>query len=120
MGTALAHAVAHLDARERYIVERRLMADASEELSLAEIARTLGVSRERARQLESRAKSKLRRLITEDENPAVREWVRSELPAAPPSPPRAVRRPGPRMRGRKTEVARAGFDGRDPREHHVA
>ena len=98
MGGALADAVAQLDPRERYIVERRLMADASEELSLAEIARTLNVSRERARQLESRAKSKLRRLITDDQNPAVREWIQSELPAAPPSPPRVIRRRAPRMR----------------------
>jgi RNA polymerase sigma-32 factor len=47
-----------LDARERYIVEHRLMAD--EELSLAELGRRLGVSRERARQLEARARRKLR------------------------------------------------------------
>jgi RNA polymerase sigma-32 factor len=120
MRGALADAVAHLDARERYIVEQRLMADASEELSLAEIARTLGVSRERARQLETRAKSKLRRLITDDQNPAVREWVQSELPAARPSPPRAIRRRAPRLRRRKTVVAAAGFDGRDPREHDAA
>jgi DNA-directed RNA polymerase sigma subunit (sigma70/sigma32) len=44
MRGALADAVAQLDARERYIVEHRLMADAAEELSLAEIARTLGVA----------------------------------------------------------------------------
>lgn len=51
-------AVASLDQRERYIVEQRIMAD--EEMSLAEIGRRLGVSRERARQLESRAMKKLR------------------------------------------------------------
>jgi len=54
-----------LDRRERFIVEHRLMADAEEELSLAEIGRQLGVSRERARQLESRAKRKLRHRIVE-------------------------------------------------------
>lgn len=55
-----------LDDRERYIVERRMMADPEEKLSLAEIGRTLGVSRERARQLEARAKTKLKsRLLHE-------------------------------------------------------
>ncbi|MCA9597141.1 MAG: RNA polymerase factor sigma-32 [Myxococcales bacterium] len=54
-----------LDQRERYIVENRLLADSEDELSLAEIGRRLGVSRERARQLEERAKRKLRQRITE-------------------------------------------------------
>lgn len=54
----LAAALSKLDARERYIVEQRFMQD--EEASLAAIGRTLGVSRERARQLEARAKQKLR------------------------------------------------------------
>jgi RNA polymerase sigma-32 factor len=53
-------AVRELDPRERFIVEARMMADAPEELSLAEIGRRLGVSRERARQLEARARQKLR------------------------------------------------------------
>ena len=56
----LSEAVEVLDPRERYIVEARMMADPEEELSLAEIGRRLGVSRERARQLEARAKKKLR------------------------------------------------------------
>jgi RNA polymerase sigma-32 factor len=57
------HALAALDPRERYIVEERMMAD--DELSLAEIGRRLGVSRERARQLEARAKKKLRKTLAE-------------------------------------------------------
>jgi RNA polymerase sigma-32 factor len=56
--TRLASALSRLDKRERYIVEQRYMGD--EEVSLAEIGRELGVSRERARQLEARAKQKLR------------------------------------------------------------
>jgi RNA polymerase sigma-32 factor len=56
-------AMSVLDKRERYIVDKRLMADSDEELSLAEIGRQLGVSRERARQLEERAKRKLRQRI---------------------------------------------------------
>jgi RNA polymerase sigma-32 factor len=54
------HALGMLDARERFIVEKHLMADREEELSLAEVGRLLGVSRERARQLEARARRKLR------------------------------------------------------------
>ncbi len=54
----LHEALGELDARERYIVEQRFLQD--EEASLAAIGRTLGVSRERARQLEARAKQKLR------------------------------------------------------------
>ncbi len=56
-------AIKELDPRERYIVEARIMADAPDELSLAEIGRRLGVSRERARQLEVRARAKLRKSL---------------------------------------------------------
>jgi RNA polymerase sigma-32 factor len=57
---AVSRLVAQLDYRERYIVERRLMAHREEQLSLAEIARHFNVSRERARQLEARALHKLK------------------------------------------------------------
>ena len=57
---SLSAALNDLDPRERFIVEARMMADSEEALSLAEIGRRLGVSRERARQLEARAKRKLR------------------------------------------------------------
>jgi RNA polymerase sigma-32 factor len=62
LSEAIRTAMGALDAREKYIVESRIMADPEDELSLAEIGRNLGVSRERARQLESRAKSKLEQL----------------------------------------------------------
>lgn len=54
----LSGALDALDRRERLIVEQRLLAD--EGVSLAALGRELGVSRERARQLEARAKAKLR------------------------------------------------------------
>jgi RNA polymerase sigma-32 factor len=66
-------AVETLDPRERYIVEARMMADEEDELSLAEIGRRLGVSRERARQLESRVKKKLRAQLVAGEPRAVDE-----------------------------------------------
>ncbi|MDH3622410.1 MAG: sigma-70 family RNA polymerase sigma factor [Myxococcales bacterium] len=56
--TRLEGALAVLDERERLIVEKRILSDDS--ASLAALGRELGVSRERARQLEARAKKKLR------------------------------------------------------------
>jgi RNA polymerase sigma-32 factor len=55
--TRLEDALSVLDDRERLIVEKRILSDDS--ASLASIGRELGVSRERARQLEARAKKKL-------------------------------------------------------------
>jgi RNA polymerase sigma-32 factor len=51
-------ALARLDERERYIVERRVMTD--KPLTLKELGEHFGFSRERARQLEIRAKEKLK------------------------------------------------------------
>ncbi len=51
-------ALARLDARERYIIEQRVMAERP--LTLKELGEHFGFSRERARQLEIRAKEKLR------------------------------------------------------------
>ena len=58
-------ALAALDERERYIVENRLLRDREDEMTLAALGRELGVSRERARQLEARAKKKLRSRLTD-------------------------------------------------------
>jgi len=57
----LGMALGTLDRRERYIVEQRIMGE--DEMSLAELGRRLGVSRERARQIEARAKRKLRKRL---------------------------------------------------------
>jgi RNA polymerase sigma-32 factor len=54
-------ALGALDRRERYIVEQRIMGE--DEMSLAELGRRLGVSRERARQIEARAKRKLKKRL---------------------------------------------------------
>ena len=54
VGTALAQ----LDVRERYIIEQRVMSD--HPLTLKELGEHFGFSRERARQLEIRAKDKLK------------------------------------------------------------
>jgi len=53
-------AVAALSERERFVVERRHMAHRDDQLCLAEIGRCFGVSRERARQIESAALRKLK------------------------------------------------------------
>jgi RNA polymerase sigma-32 factor len=56
-------AIASLDRREREILQRRLYSDEPE--TLATIGRELGVTRERARQLEVRVKHKLRVALAE-------------------------------------------------------
>jgi len=57
---AVREALAELDVRERLIVEKRVMADRESELSLIELGQLLGLSHERVRQLEMRAKQKLK------------------------------------------------------------
>lgn len=54
-----------LDQREKRVIESYWMRDEDERQSLAQIGRELGVSRERARQLEARARRKLRQRILE-------------------------------------------------------
>jgi DNA-directed RNA polymerase sigma subunit (sigma70/sigma32) len=83
-------AITELDERERYIVENRLMADPEDELSLAELGRRLGVSRERARQLEARAKKKLKgrlEVLSHDEPAAGATHAWRTGPADLPSQP---------------------------------
>ena len=75
MKRVVGQALAGLDSRERFIAERRLMADGKEALPLADIGRQFGVSRERARQLETRAKRKLRGRITATAVPAIADWL---------------------------------------------
>lgn len=71
---ALGTALPELDRRERFIVESRWMAGREEELSLADIGRELGVSRERVRQLETRARTKLAKVLCEQHG-ATRDWL---------------------------------------------
>jgi RNA polymerase sigma-32 factor len=63
--SAVKVAAADLDPRERFILEHRLMADPDTEYSLVKIGEMFGVSRERARQLESRVKDKLRQKLAD-------------------------------------------------------
>jgi RNA polymerase sigma-32 factor len=60
---AVREATADLSERERVLVEQRLMADPEDERTLVDIGASFGVSRERARQLESNVKEKLRRRL---------------------------------------------------------
>lgn len=56
-------ALANLDMRERAIIEKRYLGD--DGATLKELGRTFGISRERVRQLESRAKEKMRASLAE-------------------------------------------------------
>jgi RNA polymerase sigma-32 factor len=56
-------ALVDLDAREVMIVKKRLLCE--EPVTLAELGRTMGLSRERVRQLEERVKAKLRRVLAD-------------------------------------------------------
>jgi RNA polymerase sigma-32 factor len=58
MSTRVTAALARLDDRERYIIEQRVMTDTP--MTLKDLGEHFGFSRERARQLEIRAKEKLK------------------------------------------------------------
>ena len=60
---SVAAALEHLDERERLIVEKRLLHDDKE--TLANIGTKMGLSRERVRQIELRARQKLRQALGE-------------------------------------------------------
>lgn len=66
----VAHALASLDPRERYIAEQRLMEDESDKPTLSELARHFKVSRERVGRIEARTKRKLRERIGSTGGPA--------------------------------------------------
>jgi RNA polymerase sigma-32 factor len=65
-------ALSRLDRRERFIIEKRVMSD--QPMTLKELGRHFGFSRERARQLEIRAKEKLKQdlatLVSENTEPS--------------------------------------------------
>jgi RNA polymerase sigma-32 factor len=63
LSSRIGAALASLDPRERYIVEQRVMSDRP--LTLKELGEHFGFSRERARQLEIRAKEKLKETLRE-------------------------------------------------------
>jgi DNA-directed RNA polymerase sigma subunit (sigma70/sigma32) len=71
------------------VIQNRAMASEPEVLSLAELARNLGISRERARQLENRAMNKLRRAVREAKCPALDDWIGNSVRAQAWSAPAA-------------------------------
>jgi RNA polymerase sigma-32 factor len=72
LARAIHDVLPRLDDRERFIVKARWMAD--DEMSLADIGRKLGVSRERARQLECRARKKVQEALTTHHG-ATSDWL---------------------------------------------
>lgn len=72
LGAHLESALAQLPAREGFIVRQRFGLGAAESQTLEEISVHLGVSRERVRQLESRALAKLRAVCAEQ---GLREYL---------------------------------------------
>jgi RNA polymerase sigma-32 factor len=73
--SALAVAMKSLDQRERFIAIHRILAPPIDELSLSQIGKAWGVSRERVRQLEERAKQKLGRCAAIASNRSLNELL---------------------------------------------
>ena len=69
------------DDRERYIVEHRLLAEPEERMTLEDIGRVHGVSRERVRQLEAEIKKKLHRRLTRPWQETLRDLVMPQVPS---------------------------------------
>jgi RNA polymerase sigma-32 factor len=64
VNTVVHAALATLDRRERAIIEGRLMTDPEDQQTLAELGRSLGITRERVRQIEVHAKTKLKQRLS--------------------------------------------------------
>ncbi len=77
-------ALGKLDQRERYIARHCLLADREQELTLAQVGRDMGVSRERARQLCLRTMRKLRAHVEAVGPATVRDFIRFEFAGAAP------------------------------------
>ena len=59
--------LSHLDPRERHIIQRRFGLGGNEECTLEALGRELGITKERVRQIESRAQEKIRRLASQEQ-----------------------------------------------------
>jgi RNA polymerase sigma-32 factor len=79
---AVEGALRSLDARERFIALNRTMAAPDDELTLAQLSESMGLSRERVRQLENRAKDKLRKSPAIRGNRELAEWFPSCIQTA--------------------------------------
>jgi RNA polymerase primary sigma factor len=56
-----------LDPRERHIIQRRFGLGGKEECTLESLGKELGITKERVRQIESRAQEKIRRLASQEQ-----------------------------------------------------
>jgi RNA polymerase sigma-32 factor len=75
LSVAVRAALTSLDSRERFIVEKRMLAAPDDELTLAQIAADMKVSSERVRQLEERAKQKLKKSVVARGREQLGEWL---------------------------------------------